>query len=93
MLWNVTGFRAAAFSPQHHGLMAKGLRVVVYPVAHGCVAEQVENEYGYCGSDSSYIRHLIQVAGGILGNDVILYTTDPPTLAAAGSVPGSEVYT
>ena len=57
------------------------------------VAWQVENEYGYCGSDSSYIRHLVQLARGILGDDVILYTTDPPTLAAAGSLPGDEVYT
>ena len=62
-------------------------------MAHERVAEQVENEYGYCGNDSSYIRHLVRVARGILGNDVILYTTDPPTLAAAGSVPSGEVYT
>ena len=63
------------------------------PEAMRAVALQVENEYGYCGSDSSYIRHLVQVARGILGDDVILYTTDPPTLAAAGSLPGKEVYT
>ena len=59
----------------------------------GAVSLQVENEYGYCGSDSGYIRHLVQVARGILGDDVILYTTDPPTLAEAGSLSGKEVYT
>ena len=57
------------------------------------VTQQVENEYGYCGSDSTYIRHLVQAARNTLGNDVILYTTDPPTLAADGSLPGKEVYT
>ncbi len=59
----------------------------------GAVSLQVENEYGYCGSDSGYIRHLVQVAREILGDDVILYTTDPPTLAEAGSLSGKEVYT
>ena len=64
-------------------------------VASGIIAapSQVENEYGYCGSDASYIRHLVQEARQILGDDVILYTTDPPTLAADGSLPGDEVYT
>ena len=54
---------------------------------------QVENEYGYCGSNAGYIRHLVHVARRILGDSVVLYTTDPPSLAANGSLPGDEVYT
>ena len=54
---------------------------------------QVENEYGYCGSDAGYIRHLVRAARRILGDSVVLYTTDPPSLVANGSLPGDEVYT
>ena len=55
--------------------------------------QQVENEYGYCGSDPAYIRRLLGTAKAALGDDVIFYTTDPPTLVAAGSLPGDELYT
>lgn len=53
----------------------------------------MENEYGYCGSDSDYIRHLLATAKAALGDDVIFYTTDPPSLIQAGSLPGDELYT
>ncbi len=68
-------------------------------LADGLVTEskpilaQVENEYGYCGSDADYIRHLLRTAKAALGDDVIFYTTDPPSLAEAGSLPGDELYT
>ena len=61
-------------------------------MSHLCVL-QVENEYGYCGSDAGYIRHLVRTARRILGDGVVLYTTDSPSLAADGSLPGDEVYT
>lgn len=54
---------------------------------------QVENEYGYCGSDKAYLRHLLATARQQLGNDVILFTTDPPDLVHLGSLPGEEVFT
>ncbi len=54
---------------------------------------QVENEYGFCGSDRTYLRHLVATARRHLGPDVILYTTDPPPNVARGSLPGDEVYT
>jgi len=54
---------------------------------------QVENEYGFCGSDRTYLRHLVATARRYLGPDVILYTTDPPPNVARGSLPGDEVYT
>jgi len=53
----------------------------------------VENEYGFCGSDRTYLRHLVATARRYLGPDVILYTTDPPPNVARGSLPGDEVYT
>ena len=54
---------------------------------------QVENEYGFCGSERNYLRHLVATARRHLGPDVILYTTDPPPNVARGSLPGDEVYT
>ena len=54
---------------------------------------QIENEYGYCGSDKAYLRHLLASARQQLGGNVTLFTTDPPDLAHLGSLPGSEVYT
>ncbi|BDA42797.1 beta-galactosidase [Coccomyxa sp. Obi] len=54
---------------------------------------QVENEYGYCGHNREYIRHLLRTARAALGDDVVFYTTDPPSLAEAGSLPGNELYT
>lgn len=58
-----------------------------------CCALQVENEYGYCGSDKAYLRHLLATARQQLGGDVILFTTDPPDLAHLGSLPGGQVFT
>ena len=54
---------------------------------------QVENEYGYCGSDRAYLRHLLATARQQLGDEVILFTTDPPDLVHVGSLPGDEVFT
>jgi beta-galactosidase len=54
---------------------------------------KVENEYGFCGSDRTYLRHLVATARQHLGDEVILYTTDPPPNVARGSLPGDEVYT
>jgi len=53
----------------------------------------MENEYGFCGSDKVYLRHLISSARAILGNEVILYTTDPPANVEKGSLPGDEIFT
>ena len=58
-----------------------------------CCSLQVENEYGYCGSDRAYLRHLLATVRQQLGDDVILFTTDPPDLMPLGSLPGDEVLT
>lgn len=54
---------------------------------------QVENEYGFCGENKSYLRHLIRLARTHLGEDIVLFTTDPPEIAAKGSIAGDAVYT
>lgn len=54
---------------------------------------QIENEYGFCGSSKAYLRHLAATARRHLGNNTILYTTDPPAIAPKGSIYGEEVYT
>ena len=59
---------------------------------------QLENEYGYCepayGIERArrYMRALRAMARKGLGDDVILYTTDPPYLLHEGSLPGGEVF-
>jgi beta-galactosidase len=45
------------------------------------------------GSDKVYLRHLAATARAHLGDDLILYTTDPAHVAAAGTLPGDEVLT
>ncbi|CAN8239585.1 unnamed protein product [Cochlearia groenlandica] len=40
---------------------------------------QVENEYGSYGNDKVYLRHLVTMARGYLGDDIIVYTTDGGT--------------
>ena len=54
---------------------------------------QVENELGFFKDDKAYVRHLVATARRHLGNDVVLYTTDPPAVAARGSLLGGEVFT
>ena len=54
---------------------------------------QIENEYGFVGGDLNYVRHLVNLAQGILGKEAILYTTDPPPVVQKGSLPGDEVFT
>ncbi|XP_075925984.1 beta-galactosidase-like isoform X4 [Petromyzon marinus] len=41
---------------------------------------QVENEYGSFGCDMEYMRHLTEVFRSKLGRDVVLFTTDEPSL-------------
>jgi beta-galactosidase len=54
---------------------------------------QIENEYGFCGTDAGYLRHLKTSAHQLLGEDVLLYTTDPAHVASTGTLPGDEVFT
>uniref|UniRef100_A0A6N2LI85 beta-galactosidase n=1 Tax=Salix viminalis TaxID=40686 RepID=A0A6N2LI85_SALVM len=37
---------------------------------------QIENEFGSYGDDKAYLHHLVELARGHLGDEIILYTTD-----------------
>lgn len=55
---------------------------------------QVENEYGFCDNspDLPYLTFLRDLAAEILGEETILYTTDPPYVVEKGSMWGKQVY-
>ena len=65
------------------------------------VMVQVENEYGSYGdtssnpSDKKYVEHLVDIARGALGNDIMLFTTDGGNAGSMsrGSLNGSAVVT
>lgn len=56
---------------------------------------QIENEYGFCwrGPDRKYLRFLSDKLRQYMGEDVLIYTTDPPDYVERGSLPGDEVFT
>ena len=55
---------------------------------------QLENEYGFLRveNDKRYMRHLVHLARRDLGDDILLFTTDPPPVLEYGSLPGDEIY-
>lgn len=58
-------------------------------ICPGLVCTQIENEYGFCGSDKAYLRHLVGLARRCLGDDVILFTTGKGARAGLGVAPRS----
>ncbi|KFK41739.1 hypothetical protein AALP_AA2G166300 [Arabis alpina] len=55
---------------------------------------QIENEYGSYGNDKAYLRNLVTMARGHLGDDIIVYTTDGGTRETLekGTLPLLDVY-
>ena len=55
---------------------------------------QLENEYGFIGDahDKHYMRHLVRLARKALGDDIVLFTTDPPPNVEKGSLPDDEIF-
>ncbi|CDO97907.1 unnamed protein product [Coffea canephora] len=55
---------------------------------------QIENEFGSYGNDKAYLHHLVNLARGHLGNDVILYTTDGGSRETLekGTISGDAVF-
>ncbi|XP_062156120.1 beta-galactosidase 17 [Alnus glutinosa] len=55
---------------------------------------QIENEYGSYGNDKAYLHHLVTLARGHLGDDIILYTTDGGSREALekGTIRGDSVF-
>ncbi|KAL6972712.1 Beta-galactosidase 17 [Sarracenia purpurea var. burkii] len=58
------------------------------------VAFWIENEFGSYGDDKVYLHHLVTLARGHLGDDIILYTTDGGSreTLAKGTLRGDTVY-
>ncbi|KAL0030525.1 hypothetical protein WJX79_001635 [Trebouxia sp. C0005] len=58
------------------------------------VMVQLENEYGFIGDahDKQYMRHLVKLARKALGDDIVLFTTDPPPVVEKGSLPDDEIF-
>ena len=49
---------------------------------------QIENEFGFVGPDEQYLRHLHVLAAANLVDDVVLFSTDPPSVITKGSLGG-----
>lgn len=69
----------------------------VYSVGGPIIMVQIENEYGSCGTDQSYLGHLKTIAESFLGSHAtggpLLYTTDPVHSLPYGSLRGGDVLT
>ncbi|KAK9826432.1 hypothetical protein WJX81_005107 [Elliptochloris bilobata] len=72
-------------------LLAK-VQPLLYQNGGPVVMVQIENEFGFYGPDEAYLRHLVGLARSVLGNDVVLYTTDPPPYIANGTLPGDALF-
>jgi len=75
------------------GVLFSRLQAKMRSVGGPILMVQIENEYGFCGTDKDYLRHLVSKAKELLGQDVQLYTTDPAHVAAAGTLAGGDVFT
>ena len=54
----------------------------------------MENELGFLNNDNqAYLRHLVATTRQHLGQEITIYTTDPPPNVQKGSLPGGEVFT
>ena len=52
----------------------------------------MENEFGFVGPNEPYLRHLNDTARNGLGNSVVLYSTDPPSVIDKGTLGGNYVF-
>ncbi|XP_023578767.1 beta-galactosidase-1-like protein isoform X2 [Octodon degus] len=65
----------------------------IYPFLYhnggNIISIQVENEYGsYKACDFNYMRHLAGLFRALLGDEILLFTTDGPEGLKCGSLPG-----
>ncbi|PKA57288.1 Beta-galactosidase 8 [Apostasia shenzhenica] len=76
------------------GILLPKLVPFLYENGGPIVMVQVENEFGSFGDDKTYLHHLVTLARGHLGNDIILYTTDGGTAETLekGTIPDDGVY-
>lgn len=59
------------------GKLLPMMKPYLYQNGGPIISVQVENEYGsYPACDYNYMRHLVKLFRGHLGEDVVLFTTD-----------------
>ncbi|PPR84394.1 hypothetical protein GOBAR_AA36319 [Gossypium barbadense] len=58
------------------GVLLPKVAPLLYGNGGPIIMVQIENEFGSCGNDKAYLSHLVKLARGHLGEDIILYTTD-----------------
>ena len=77
---------AQIYSSQHHTILI--FLQMPFP------GMQIENEYGFCplAPDAKYLSFLKDRIHQYLGEDTIIYTTDPPSVINKGTIPGKDVY-
>ena len=46
----------------------------------------MENEFGFVGPNEPYLRHITATARANLGSEVVLYSTDPPSVITKGTL-------
>lgn len=70
------------------------LAPLLYANGGPIIMVQIENEYGSYGNDKAYLHHLVTLARGHLGDDIILYTTDGGSREALekGTIRGDSVF-
>ncbi|MBA0633795.1 hypothetical protein Godav_024441 [Gossypium davidsonii] len=58
------------------GVLLPKVAPLLYGNGGPIIMVQIENEFGSYGNDKAYLSHLVKLARGHLGEDIILYTTD-----------------
>ncbi|PSR96167.1 Beta-galactosidase [Actinidia chinensis var. chinensis] len=58
------------------GVLLPLIAPLLYSNGGPIIMVQIENEFGSYGDDKVYLHHLVTLARGHLGDDIILYTTD-----------------
>ncbi|KAK7261708.1 hypothetical protein RIF29_28026 [Crotalaria pallida] len=76
------------------GILLPKLVPLLYHNGGPIIMVQIENEFGSYGDDQAYLHHLVSLARGHLGHDVILYTTDGGTREnlEKGTIRGDAVF-
>ncbi|XP_068647552.1 beta-galactosidase 17 [Aristolochia californica] len=76
------------------GVLLPKITPLLYGNGGPIVMVQIENEYGSYGEDKKYLQHLVTLARKLLGEDIILYTTDGGTRETLrkGTLKGADVF-
>ncbi|KAL0554260.1 hypothetical protein IC582_008177 [Cucumis melo] len=76
------------------GVILPKVAPLLYNNGGPIIMVQIENEFGSYGDDQAYLHHLVALARGYLGDEIILYTTDGGTRETLekGTIRGNAVF-